>query len=117
LATEDDRIMKAIRAELRERGLKIATGFSYAEVAAFIKWTRRQGGAFVPPGQALQIPPTYRGMTLVSQRTVRAAHEVGVELFVWTVNEADEMERLLGLGVDGIITDYPARLRRLLASR
>jgi glycerophosphoryl diester phosphodiesterase len=36
---------------------------------------------------------------------------------VWTVNELDEMRRLLDLGVDGLVTDYPARLSRLIAER
>jgi glycerophosphoryl diester phosphodiesterase len=53
-------------------------------------------------------------MKLVGEETVNAAHELGVEMFVWTVNEIKEMERLLKLGVDGIITDYPARLRELI---
>ena len=37
--------------------------------------------------------------------------------FVWTVNEAGDMAALLDLGVDGIITDYPDRLRELLSAR
>jgi len=44
--------------------------------------------------------------------TVGAAHELGVEMFVWTVNDREEMARL-----DGIITDFPGRLRDLVAER
>jgi glycerophosphoryl diester phosphodiesterase len=36
---------------------------------------------------------------------------------VWTIDEEDEMERLLDLGVDGIVTDFPARMVSLLARR
>jgi len=54
-------------------------------------------------------------MTLVNEQTLGAAHELGLEMFVWTVNDREEMARLLGLGVDGIITDFPARLRDLVA--
>jgi glycerophosphoryl diester phosphodiesterase len=116
LATEDDRIMREIRTEIRERDLTMVTGFSFGEVAAFMSWAAGgQKERFVPPGQALQIPCQYRGITLVSEQTVTAAHELGAEMFVWTVNETEEMERLLVLGVDGIITDYPARLRQLIA--
>lgn len=115
LATEDDQIMKDMRAEIEGARLTVATGFSYGEVAAFIQWvTGARKTAFRPPGQALQIPCEYRGITLVSDLSVEAAHEVGLEMFVWTVNDVGEMERLLALGVDGIITDYPARLRDLL---
>jgi glycerophosphoryl diester phosphodiesterase len=118
LATEEDRIMREIRRELSHAALPIATGFSYGEVAAFIAWLA--GGRsepYAPPGQAFQIPCQYSGMTLVNEQTVAAAHELGLELFVWTINDKAEMARLLSLGVDGIITDYPARLRALVADR
>ncbi len=116
LATEDDRIMKEIRAELRKNGMVVASGFSYGEVAAFMNCvTAGKESAYVPPGQALQIPREYAGIKLVSEQTLRAAHELGVEMFVWTVNETAEMSELLELEVDGIITDYPARLRGLLS--
>ena len=116
LATENDQIMEEIRGELKTSGLPIATGFSYGEVAAFMSWLA--GGKrsnYIPPGQAFQIPSEYNGMTLVSEQTLEAAHELGIEMFVWTVNETAEMARLLGLGVDGIITDFPARLRDLVS--
>jgi glycerophosphoryl diester phosphodiesterase len=115
VATEKDEIMRDLRKELQSNGFRIASGFSYGEVAAFFYWiTGGKRNNFVPPGQALQIPCEYRGMKLVGEETVNAAHELGVEMFVWTVNEIKEMERLLKLGVDGIITDYPARLRELI---
>ena len=118
LATEKDKIMREIRKELQQNNLPIATGFSYGEVAAFMAWLAgRKREPFVPPGQALQIPCEYAGIALVSEQTVNAAHELGVEMFVWTVNEVPEMERLLRLGVDGIITDYPARLRDLISRK
>ncbi len=114
LATEQDQIMGEIRQELQASGLSVATGFSYGEVAAFMGWLaggRRE--PYAPPGQAFQIPCEYGGMTLVNEQTLGAARDLGVEMFVWTVNDRDEMARLLGLGVDGIITDFPARLRDL----
>ncbi len=118
LATEKDRIMKNIRKELQENDLAIATGFSYGEVAAFLRWVREGKKAHLNEGgQALQIPCEYGGMTLVSDETVNAAHHLGIEVFVWTVNDTEEMKRLLSLGVDGIITDYPSRLRDLIAQK
>ncbi len=45
------------------------------------------------------------------------AHELGLGVIVWTVNERDDMARLLEMGVDGIITDYPDRLREVMAAR
>ncbi|MFQ5683815.1 MAG: glycerophosphodiester phosphodiesterase [Candidatus Binatia bacterium] len=115
LATEKDAIMKRIRRELDKKKMAIATGFSYGEVAAFLQWVAgSKKDPYRAPGQAFQIPCEYSGMTLVNEQTVAAAHDLGVEMFVWTINETAEMERLLCLAVDGIITDYPARLRELL---
>jgi glycerophosphoryl diester phosphodiesterase len=41
---------------------------------------------------------------------VEAAHARNLKVHVWTVNDVDEMQKLLQLGVDGIMTDYPRRL-------
>lgn len=116
LATEEDRIMTEIRAGIGKGDPPIATGFCYGEVAAFMQWlTEGRAGVCPLPGQAMQLPCEFQGRTLVSTETVHAAHEFGLEMFVWTINDLDEMERLLSLGVDGIISDYPGRLRALLA--
>ncbi|ATJ82991.1 glycerophosphodiester phosphodiesterase family protein [Halomonas beimenensis] len=48
---------------------------------------------------------------------VRRAHHHGYRLYAWTINEPARMSRLIDLGVDGIITDRPDRLTRLLAER
>jgi glycerophosphoryl diester phosphodiesterase len=118
LATENDSIMREIRNETAENNWTIATGFSHGEVAAFMHWLAGgQSGPYVPPGQAFQLPCEYGGITLVSAETLNAAHELGIEMFVWTINEIEDMEHLLRLGVDGIITDYPARLHDLLLEK
>jgi glycerophosphoryl diester phosphodiesterase len=52
---------------------------------------------------------------LVDARTVALAHRREKQVNVWTVNDADEMRRLRDLGVDGIITNYPDVLSRVLA--
>ncbi|HEV7956609.1 MAG TPA: glycerophosphodiester phosphodiesterase family protein [Marisediminicola sp.] len=54
---------------------------------------------------ALQLPEHVNGVRVITRRFVRAMHEVGVEVHVWTVNEPDDMRRLLDLGVDGLVTD------------
>lgn len=48
---------------------------------------------------------------------VAEAHELGLAVVPWTVNEPQEMERVIALGIDGLITDYPDRLRAVLESK
>jgi len=45
------------------------------------------------------------------------AHRLGLEVVVWTANQPEDMMRLIDLGVDGIITDFPDRLRALMVAR
>jgi glycerophosphoryl diester phosphodiesterase len=54
---------------------------------------------------ALQVPERYGPVRVLTPSLVRAAHRHGVEVHVWTVNVSDDMRRLVGQGVDGIVTD------------
>ncbi|MFD0270236.1 glycerophosphodiester phosphodiesterase [Streptomyces sp. NPDC127106] len=66
---------------------------------------------------AAQVPETQSGIRVVDRRFVRAAHERGLQVHVWTVNEPERMEALLDLGVDGIMTDRIDILRTVLDRR
>lgn len=68
-------------------------------------------------GTAAQVPTEHRGLRVVDSRFVEHAHSQGVEVHVWTVDDADEMETLLDLGVDGLLTDRPDVLRAVLRRR
>ncbi len=46
--------------------------------------------------------------------SITLAHDLGLQVNVWTVNEAERMRELIAMGVDGIITDYPDRLRQVV---
>ncbi len=50
-------------------------------------------------------------------KDLAAAHALGLKVLPWTVNDRTDMSRLIDLGVDGIITDYPDRLRAVLADK
>jgi len=52
----------------------------------------------------------------VDERLMAWARQKGYRVNAWTVNEPDEMRRLLALGVDGIITDHPDLLAEVLAA-
>ena len=68
-------------------------------------------------GNCLQVPAAVGRLTVVTRAFVEAAHEQGRPVHVWTVDDPTEMERLLDLGVDGIMTDRPEILRSVLISR
>jgi glycerophosphoryl diester phosphodiesterase len=66
---------------------------------------------------AAQVPVRQGPITVVDQRFVDRAHERGLHVHVWTIDDPQEMRRLLELGVDGIMTDRPALLRGVLEER
>lgn len=66
---------------------------------------------------ALQLPTHMRGVRVVDEKLVAAAHASGLQVHVWTVNEPEEMTRLLDIGVDGLVTDRPDLLKEVLVRR
>jgi glycerophosphoryl diester phosphodiesterase len=69
------------------------------------------------PAPCAQVPLEHRGITIIGHKFVEAAHRRGMQVHVWTIDDADEMRRLLDLGVDGIMTDRPAVLKEVLEAR
>lgn len=65
----------------------------------------------------VQMPETWDDRRLLTPRLVRVLAARGVPVHVWTVNDVDDMRRLLDWGVEGIITDFPDRLGHLLHER
>jgi len=67
--------------------------------------------------QALQIPKRFKNtLPVVTKRFTDEAHETGLRVDVWTIDEPDEMREMLDAGVDGIMTDRPDRLTDVLAT-
>ena len=64
--------------------------------------------------KAMQLPEWNGRLRVITSRFVKNAHGVGTAVHVWTVNETADMQRFIHMGVDGLITDYPDRLLRLL---
>jgi glycerophosphoryl diester phosphodiesterase len=92
----------------------IATSAGTVAVAAFFQAV--QAGETPAPLHhvALQVPVRYGELTLVDDRFVTVAHDQGLAVHVWTIEEEEEMEELCVLGVDGIITDRPTALHAVL---
>jgi glycerophosphoryl diester phosphodiesterase len=96
---------------------RVATSGSMPEIRAFVLAAYARATRLLRPAyDALQVPETYRGVPVVTPTTVRAAHRLGLAVHVWTVDERAAMERLLGYGVDGLMSDRPDILAQTLAT-
>ncbi|WP_311589422.1 glycerophosphodiester phosphodiesterase family protein [Varibaculum massiliense] len=67
-------------------------------------------------GTFAQVPRKWRGITIVDRAFVACCHRQGIRVEPWTINDEQDMRELARLGVDAIMTDYPARLKTLLAT-
>jgi glycerophosphoryl diester phosphodiesterase len=107
--------MKSFR---RVCGGVIPTGASTREIFGY--WIRhvlhvpQLGIGF----QALQVPKRFKNtLPVVTERFTQEAHDGGLRVDVWTIDEPDEMREVLDAGVDGVMTDRPDLLAEVLASR
>lgn len=74
------------------------------------------GSFFRPVAPTIQVPEWQGKLRVANPGLGRLARRQGVDLHVWTVNDEEAMHRLIGVGATGIITDYPDRLQRVLAT-
>lgn len=115
LAAEHGSIMNEIR---RAVGDSIVTGYSTDDVLGFFEHFEAGTLAqYEPPGVALQVPTEAFGNPIVTAESVRAAHESGLEVHVWTINERSEVDRLLDLGVDAVMSDFPGLVTEAIRAR
>ena len=103
--------------ELRRRtGGRVCTSMGPREVARL-----RAASLGVPVGRfaaaCAQVPTRRGAIPIVDRRFVEAAHGRHLHVHVWTVDDEDEMVRLLDLGVDGVMTDRPDLLKSVLQRR
>jgi glycerophosphoryl diester phosphodiesterase len=94
-------------------GPQLLTNMSSTEVAA-LRTIGRVPGRF---HRAAQVPVRAGPVTVVTRRFVATARSQGIAVHVWTINDRPEMEQLLDLGVDGIMTDETALLREVFIER
>ena len=117
-------------AEVERRGLLAQTIFSsfYDGVLATLRSesaaarialliSRRSDASWPQRARALRAEALNPELAQVTPELVHAAHAEGLAVYVFTVDPLDQMQRMLELGVDGVFTNHPARLRRLLDGR
>lgn len=109
-------VLKEFRKECEQRNLPIATSASTWEWMRFYFGTYLLHLHYVPPVEALQMAerlPVLR-FWLLSRRFVRKAHDAGLKVHAWTVDDPIDMQRAIVNGIDGIITDFPGPLRAIM---
>jgi glycerophosphoryl diester phosphodiesterase len=110
-----DRRLRTVRKEL---GPQLCTGMGNWTVARIrlaswlhLKLLGRTEAA------CSQVPTKEKIVPIADQRFIRFAHSIDVPVQIWTIDDAAEMNRLLDLGADGIMTDKPSVLKDVLMQR
>jgi glycerophosphoryl diester phosphodiesterase len=101
--------------DFRQNCKEVATSASPSEASGFL--ARYEVGLddnYTPKMQALQIPQRIGSFEIVTRDYLKAARKKHLQVHVWTINKTEDMKRLIDLGVDGIMTDYPDRLLEIL---
>jgi glycerophosphoryl diester phosphodiesterase len=107
-----------VLAEFREACPEVATSASPTEVGALMAMS--SGGPEMArslAAQAVQVPEQLGGRRILTREFIETAHKRNLQVHAWTINDEESMNRLIEMHVDGIITDYPDRLIRLLKSK
>ncbi|HEX8922493.1 MAG TPA: glycerophosphodiester phosphodiesterase [Pyrinomonadaceae bacterium] len=101
--------------EFRRICPEVATSASGSELIKFVALNKVfPGSKDIPGADAIQVKSRFSILPFITERIVRAAHGFDFPIHAWTVNDKKEMQRLISLGVDGIITDLPGPLMELL---
>jgi glycerophosphoryl diester phosphodiesterase len=107
----------------REACPEVATSMTQSEIQPF--WILNVLGLsaiYQSPAEAFQVPETFNlpvlgEVTVITERFVENAHKHNIDVHAWTINETEDIERLLATGLDGIITDRPDRLQTVIGEQ
>ena len=114
VASFSERRLRRLRGELPGAASSLGIG----AIARIVAASRTRTGAArrrllkgLPDAQVAQVPLSFRGVRVLTERFVASAHEAGIAVHAWTI------ARLLDMGVDGIITDVPTAMYEGLRER
>jgi glycerophosphoryl diester phosphodiesterase len=95
---------------------EVATAPGQNEVTAFVQSVVRgeDPDPSIARHAAIQVPPRAFGVDIVTETFVRTAHDHGVAVHVWTIDDPAEIRRLCSLGVDAVMSDRPSTLVGIL---
>ncbi len=110
VASFSDRRLRRFR---RLSGGEICTSMGKRAIAS-ARLTSLTGRMRAQGADCVQVPVSSSGVRIVDRAFVLAAHRQGLQVHVWTIDDRPRMERLIDLGVDGIMTDRPTLLREVL---
>lgn len=114
----DARRRRAVAAVLRSgASIRPATSAGSGTIASLLALStlRLSPAKVLQEIDAVQIPEKQAGLRVLSPALIRAAHRHGVEVHVWTINEPDDMTRIVALGADGVVSDRADVALRVLA--
>jgi len=108
-----------IEAARRVLGPALCTSLGRRGIAALrlASFSPRASAVLRVRAACAQVPMWVAGRQVVDRRLLDIAHTLGLQVHVWTLNTAGEINRALDLGVDGIMTDAPVVLRAVLEGR
>jgi glycerophosphoryl diester phosphodiesterase len=114
----EDRVLVAAEVERHRKavvGYPGPWGASRSQLIRFVVLSHTPfGRLYTPRCDALQVPERHLGLRVLTRRLLREAHKRNLPVHVWTVDAPEDMRRLLSWGVDGIQTDRPDLLARVL---
>jgi glycerophosphoryl diester phosphodiesterase len=117
---EEHRVLVAAEHESRRRGARGYPGpWGASRRDCFLFWLAHRapgGSGFTPRVDIFQVPECWKGFRVLTPRVIAEAHRRNIPVHVWTVDDPDDMRRLLSWGVDGIQSDRPDLLSAVLVS-
>ena len=101
--------------EFREECPGIATSSGFNETKLFYGLNYLYIDFLYSPSlDVFEIPEYFKNIHVLNEKFIKGAHKKNIPIYAWTVNEIDDMNRLIKSGIDGIITDYPDKLSEIL---